>query len=119
MKRIVILICWIFPFCANAQKESGVSFKSYNSWQQLLEQAKVTNKKIFVDAYATWCGPCKQMDAFVYTDKNVADFLDSNFISVKVQMDQSQNDIDEIRRWYTDAIMIKDKFKIDALPSLI
>ena len=39
---------------------------------------------MFVDVYATWCGPCKTMDREVYTDPAVADYMNSNFVSVRM-----------------------------------
>lgn len=48
--------------------------------QQALEQGK----PLFVDVYANWCGPCKMMDRDVYTDQEVADYMNSNLINVKL-----------------------------------
>lgn len=39
---------------------------------------------MFVDVYATWCGPCKMMDAQVYTDPAVAEFMNANFVNVRM-----------------------------------
>ena len=40
----------------------GIHFVNGLSWQEVLQKAKAENKYIFVDCYATWCGPCKAMD---------------------------------------------------------
>lgn len=39
---------------------------------------------LFVDVYATWCGPCKMMDRDVYTDPAVADYMNANFVNVRM-----------------------------------
>ena len=39
---------------------------------------------VFVDVYATWCGPCKLMDKEVYTDPSVAEYMNANFVSVRM-----------------------------------
>lgn len=39
---------------------------------------------MFVDVYATWCGPCKVMDREVYTDPVVADYMNANFVNVRM-----------------------------------
>jgi thiol:disulfide interchange protein len=54
------------------------------SWNDILVQAKAENKPIFVDFYTEWCGPCKMMSKQVFTDKEVAKYYNTNFISVKI-----------------------------------
>ncbi|MDX2302515.1 MAG: thioredoxin family protein [Microscillaceae bacterium] len=58
------------------------------SWEQALIEAKKQGKFLFVDAYATWCGPCKYMDKNVFTDAEVAAYYNSNFISYKMDVDK-------------------------------
>jgi thiol:disulfide interchange protein len=61
-----------------------------NSWDEALKQAKLQNKYIFVDAYATWCGPCKMLKAKTFTDNKAAAFYNSNFINVAIDMEKGQ-----------------------------
>jgi len=58
--------------------------KSAQDWQKARDDAKIAGKDIFLDIYATWCGPCKMMDADVYTDSDVAEFYNENYINIKV-----------------------------------
>jgi thiol-disulfide isomerase/thioredoxin len=58
--------------------------KSAEDWKTAKEDAKSAGKDIFLDIYATWCGPCKMMDANVYTVPSVADYFTSNYINLKV-----------------------------------
>jgi len=39
---------------------------------------------LFVDVYATWCGPCKMMDRDVYTDPEVAEYMNTHFVNVRM-----------------------------------
>lgn len=39
---------------------------------------------LFVDVYATWCGPCKMMDAEVYTDAAVGEYMNQHFVNVRM-----------------------------------
>lgn len=40
-------------------------------------------KKIFVDMYTNWCGPCKMLDRNTFSNKDVIDYINANFYAVK------------------------------------
>lgn len=65
----------------------GIRFEKV-TWEQVQYKAKKTNKYVFVDAYTTWCGPCKWMAAKIFTQKEVGDFYDVNFIAYKMDMEK-------------------------------
>ncbi len=67
--------------------KSNIQFTD-ESWDEVLEIAAKENKPIFVDCYTVWCGPCKQMAANVFTDPSVAEYFNSNFINVKIDMEK-------------------------------
>lgn len=81
--NILLLLLFIAPLTMKAQ----VEFIEVET----LEQMKVAQKKasdgmlmLFVDVYATWCGPCKMMDSEVYTDPAVADYMNAHYLSVRM-----------------------------------
>lgn len=120
MKKLVFAIQLIMlPLVLLAQENKGVIFQQDLSWQMVLNKAKEENKHIFIDAFATWCAPCKQMDAAVYPDSNVGSVMNAKFISVKVQMDSTANDNSLIKSWYKDAKKIRDQYKISGYPSYL
>jgi thioredoxin-related protein len=88
MKNIVLYLLLGISKMVFAQ-ESGIKFEKSN-WSQVLQKAKSENKIIFMDAYTSWCGPCKSMQARVFPDKKVGDFFNENFINVKVDMEQGE-----------------------------
>ncbi len=60
-------------------------------WSEALAKAKAEERLIFADAYASWCGPCKRMAATVFTDAQVGEFFNANFINVKYDMEKPEN----------------------------
>ncbi|QDK82600.1 thioredoxin family protein [Spirosoma sp. KCTC 42546] len=67
----------------------GIQFTE-TSWREILKKAKAEKKIIFLDAYASWCGPCKKLQKEVFTKKAVGDFYNSKFINVKMDMEKGE-----------------------------
>ena len=44
-------------------------------------------RKVFVDVYTTWCGPCKLMDRTTFKDEKVTDYIEANYYAVKLNAD--------------------------------
>lgn len=53
---------------------------------------------IFVDAYATWCGPCKKMSANTFTQPSVGEYFDKYFVNLKIDCEKGEG-IDLCRKW--------------------
>ena len=60
MKKILFLATTLILFIGSTNGQ-GIEFLEV-SWKEALAKAKSENKLLFVDAYTTWCGPCKAMD---------------------------------------------------------
>ncbi|MBO9635508.1 MAG: thioredoxin family protein, partial [Chitinophagaceae bacterium] len=69
--------------------------------------------------YTTWCGPCKVMSKNIFPQKAVGDFFNEKFINVKVQFDQTNEDNEEIKKWYTDAAAIGKEYNVLAYPTFL
>jgi thioredoxin 1 len=70
-------------------RTDGIQFTEA-SWREILKKAKAEKKVIFLDAYASWCGPCKMLQKTVFTKKEVGDFYNSKFINVKMDMEKGE-----------------------------
>ncbi|PWV47103.1 thioredoxin family protein [Chitinophaga sp. S165] len=96
----------------------GITF-TQDDWSGILRRASVENKMIFVDCYATWCGPCKVMDNYVFSDKIVGSFADKNFITVRVQMDSTQKDDTHVRGWREQASSMMRQYNVTSFPTML
>jgi thiol:disulfide interchange protein len=106
MKINFLVIFLLSTIIVGAQKESlsdGVNWSEHLSWTEVKSRAASEHKYIFVDCFATWCGPCKAKDNNVYPLKSVADILSEKFICYKIQIDSIKNDNEIVRSHYPDS----------------
>lgn len=97
-------LCTI-PLVSNAQNRE-IRFET-STFEEVKAKAKKEHKLIFVDAYTTWCGPCKWMAKSVFTNDTVADFFNSNFISTKIDMEKGEG------------IEFRKKYQVFCFPNLL
>lgn len=115
---IAIVATSFFQQPLMAQK-AGIQFEEGLSWDSVKAKAKQEGKYIFVDCYATWCGPCKLMDKETYPDSGLGEFMNPLFVSVKAQMDSTKNDNSEVQSWYGAVHELKTRYHIDAFPTYL
>ncbi|NJX16200.1 thioredoxin family protein [Tamlana crocina] len=79
MKKILLLIvaAGFMSLNATAQKINWVSF------DEALALQKKNPKKIMVDMYTNWCGPCKMLDKNTFQNPEVADYVNEHYYAVK------------------------------------
>lgn len=97
---------------------SGIDFKNYKCWSDLVQIAKQQNKFIFVDCFATWCIPCKQMER-VFVEAGVGEYMNENFEAVKVQFDTTKFDNVEIKNWYNDSHYMDLEYNVQRFPTYL
>lgn len=120
--RHLLFISMLFAhFVGNTQNTAGIRFveSDFNTWEEVKQVARQNNKYIFIDAYTTWCAPCKYMSQNIFPQKEVGDFFNKNFISIALQMDKTKKDGEQIKRWYKDAKMILEKYQIGVYPTYL
>jgi len=118
LKQLSLIVLIVIFFCScgvkrgqksprlTIHKTGNVNFYE-GDFGLLLDKAEVKKRPIFVDVYADWCLPCKQMDKFVFTDNNLAEFLNDNFISYKLDSEGSHGQL------------LKTVYSIGVLPSIL
>lgn len=80
----VLVFAWLFSAIGlNAQIDFREIVKE-EEWISAIEDAKKSERLIFLDIYATWCGPCKYLEQNVYTDSSLGEFYNANYINLKM-----------------------------------
>ena len=77
MKQIFSLLFLLVAMVSSAQEINWMSMNDALSAQQK------TPKKIFVDVYTTWCGPCRMLSERTFKNKDFVKYINDNFYAVK------------------------------------
>lgn len=83
MKHYLILLIALIGLnnVSNAQTEdTTINWLTFEEALKLNEQEP---KKFFIDFYTTWCGPCKRLDMYTFTDKEVIKKLNATYYPIK------------------------------------
>ncbi|KMQ64363.1 thiol:disulfide interchange protein [Chryseobacterium angstadtii] len=86
MKKLIILSSLFVGALAFAQ---GIKFEEGN-FSAVLAKAKKEKKLVFIDAYASWCGPCKLMVKNIFPLQSVGDMYNSHFVNAKIDMEKGE-----------------------------
>jgi len=89
-------------------KEQGkeVIFSKQN-WKEVSALATQTHQYIFVDAYTSWCGPCKQLKETTFRDSSVAAYFNQHFLNFSADMEKGEG------------LKLSENWKISGYPTLL
>lgn len=108
MQKIILIITLLIGSSISDGFSQTRSIKFIEKpWQEIVTMAKKENKVIFLDAYASWCGPCKWMAANMFTNDSIADYYNKTFICASFDMEKGEG------------VDLRKKYNIRAYPSLI
>lgn len=79
MKNVLITVLLLFcvTYTVKSQKINWVSM------EEAQELIKKEPRKIIMDAYTIWCGPCKLLDKNTFGNPDVAQYINEHYYAVK------------------------------------
>lgn len=109
MKKFLGLlsICFLVLSFKGSEGSTGIAFESI-TLVAAKAKALTSNKYIFIDAYTSWCGPCKQMAATSFKDPEVVKLFNAKFINLKIDCEKDPDGYD-----------ISATYKVRAYPTLL
>lgn len=87
MKTACALV-FLFVLASGFTNRKGIDFFD-GSFSQALALSKQTGKPIFIDFYATWCGPCKQLKKS-FRDAEVGNYYNKNFVALSINGEKGE-----------------------------
>jgi thioredoxin-related protein len=79
MKHTLVLLAFLFPILLSAQEKTI----NWISIEEAQEKMKDEPRKIMMDVYTKWCGPCKMMMRNTFSNPDVIDYVNENYYAVK------------------------------------
>ena len=124
MKKIVLLLFIFSSVVVSAQK---INWMTMN---EALEAQKQTPKKIFMDVYTVWCGPCKLLDKNTFSNKDVIEYVNEHYYAVKFNAEGTEEvafedftytnpNYQEGRKGRNATHFFADALKLRGYPSLV
>jgi thioredoxin 1 len=120
MKKVSLILAISVSFllinCTNNSKKSqettenvattGITFFT-GTFKEALTKAKAEHKNVFMDAYTTWCGPCKMMKQNTFPDPLVGKIFNKKFVSIAIDMEAGEG------------IELAQKYQVQGYPTLL
>ncbi len=124
MKNLLIILGFLMCFSTQAQE---IKWMSMN---EALAAQKKEPKKIFMDVYTDWCGPCKLLDKRTFHNKDVVNYVNKNYYAVKFNAEGTE-EVNYNNFTYTNPNYVPDRkgrnsqhffanaLKISGYPSMV
>jgi len=78
-KTLLILTLVITTISVQSQKKKI----NWMSLEEAVAAQALQPKKIMMDVYTSWCGPCKMLDKNTFQNPDVVDYVNENYYAVK------------------------------------
>ncbi len=90
MKKPIVLGVML-PFLVLHAQGQGMVFEPQGTlFKDAVAKAQQTGKKIFLDCYTSWCGPCKMMARDVFPQEKVGAFMNASYVNIQIDMEKGE-----------------------------
>ena len=79
-----------FKFASNNEIKTPQAQVNWYTWEEAVAANAQYKKRIYVDVYTDWCGPCKYMDRTTFKDPQVVSYLNEHFYPVKLNAERKE-----------------------------
>jgi thioredoxin-related protein len=79
MRNVLVLGMMLFLGLSYAQN----TIVNWVSLDEAIQLQKKNPKKILIDMYTVWCGPCKMLDKNTFQNADVASYINEHYYAVK------------------------------------
>lgn len=87
MKKLFSLFILFISLSVFSQE--SINFEK-GTFKEILAKAKKEKKLVFMDAFASWCGPCKMMEKNIFPLPAVSEYYNANFINARFDMEKGE-----------------------------
>mgnify|MGYP002629418094 FL=1 len=96
--KIKVVLLFLLAFSSVNTQAQQIEWMSL---AEAIEAQKVAPKKIFMDVYTDWCGPCKLLDKNTFQNPDVSRYISEHFYAVKFNA-EGQEEIKFFDQTYTN-----------------
>ena len=127
MKKLFVLIAIIGFSLTGIAQEQKINWMTV---EEALAAQEKEPRKVIIDMYTTWCGPCKMLDKYTFQNKDVAKYINENYYAVKFNAEgddevkfkgntYSNPDYDASRRGRNGTHQLTRYFGVNAFPTIL
>ena len=101
-KKLIIftltaIVALVLTSCSDEKKPAAnIDMSGIVDWQSLakgLEISKKEGKPLIIYFYTDWCTYCKQMESEIFRDREITDWMNEHYVSVKVNPEKETEKI--------------------------
>ena len=83
MKKIGLILLVVLLASFKPINEDPEGKINWVTIEEAIKLQKKEPKKIIMDVYTNWCGPCKMLDKNTFGNADVANYINKNYYAVK------------------------------------